>query len=399
MRAWIAGICLVLAMGPAGAQNADLSRANTLYLEGKKIEALPLYEQLAREHPGEWLYFERLADCLAAKSAQTEDPAEATAIRTEMRDAAKKAVELGDPNRYLQVMAGVDPSRPLLPESTSPGSALLKEAEKAYGAGNFTLALEKYTAAYEADPKLYNAALFAGDTAYVQKDLKTAALWFARAIAIDPDRETAYRYWGDAILRLGNDPIAARQKFIDAVVAEPYNRMSWQGIEQWAQVQEAVVLAPNIDRPAAPKVDKDKPNTTNIVIDINSLDDKKNPGGFAWMMYSMIRATYHGDTFKKDFPDEKEYRHSLKEEEAALSVVASTVEEKKIKPSKLDESLRNLVELHKAGMLECWILINGADEGIAQDYPAYRKEHRQLLHDYLDRFVIHGSATPYPLKP
>ena len=290
MRAWIAGICLILAMGPAGAQNADLSRANTLYLEGKKIEALPLYEQLAREHPGEWLYLERLADCLAAKSAQTEDPAEATAIRTEMRDAAKKAVELGDPNRYLQVMASIDPSRPLLPESTSPGNALLKEAEKAYGAGNFTLAMEKYTAAYEADPKLYNAALFAGDTAYVQKDLKTAALWFARAIAIDPDRETAYRYWGDAILRLGNDPVAARQKFIDAVVAEPYNRMSWQGIEQWAQARQAIVLAPKIDRPAAPKVDKDKPNTTNIVIDFNSLDDKKNPGGFAWMMYSMVRA-------------------------------------------------------------------------------------------------------------
>jgi hypothetical protein len=52
------------------------------------------------------------------------------------------------------------------------------------------------------------------------------------------------------------------------------------------------------------------------------------------------------------------------------------------------------VELNDAGMLDCWILINGADEGIAQDYSAYRKEHRQLLHDYLDRFVVHGGLNP-----
>ena len=61
--------------------------------------------------------------------------------------------------------------------------------------------------------------------------------------------------------------------------------------------------------------------------------------------------------------------------------------------SKLDESLRNLVELNDAGMLDCWILINGADQGIAQDYAAYRKEHRKLLHDYLDRFVVHGGVA------
>ncbi|HME59133.1 MAG TPA: hypothetical protein VKF63_12400, partial [Terracidiphilus sp.] len=88
--------------------------------------------------------------------------------------------------------------------------------------------------------------------------------------------------------------------------------------------------------------------------------------------------------------------------DAALSIVASTVEGKvatnmkgkKTKPEKLDESLRNLVELNDAGMLDCWILISGADQGIAQDYDAYRKQHRQLLHDYLSRFVVHGGINP-----
>ena len=47
-------------------------------------------------------------------------------------------------------------------------------------------------------------------------------------------------------------------------------------------------------------------------------------------------------------------------------------------------------------MLECWILLSGADNGIAQDYDAYRNEHRQLLHDYLDRFVVRDPAPKTP---
>jgi hypothetical protein len=44
-------------------------------------------------------------------------------------------------------------------------------------------------------------------------------------------------------------------------------------------------------------------------------------------------------------------------------------------------------------MLDCWILISGGDDGIAQDYVAYRNEHRQLMHDYLDRFLVHAGPN------
>jgi hypothetical protein len=97
--------------------------------------------------------------------------------------------------------------------------------------------------------------------------------------------------------------------------------------------------------------------------------------------------------FKKEFPDEKVYRHTLKEEDTALSTAVTFVKEKKQDPATLDESMRNLVEISDAGMLDCWILINGADEGIQQDYDAYRKGHRQLLRDYLDRFVARGGVN------
>jgi hypothetical protein len=399
MRQWIAGICLCLAVmglaaGSASVQVDEAARANALYVAGKRVDALPLYENLTKAHPKEQLYFERLADCLGAKAAQLSDPAGIKAVRIRERDAAKRAVELGDTAEYIRQMANLDPDQPLYAGINSPGKALLAEAEKAYTAGDFPLAMAKYTAAAEADPKLYEAPLYAGDTAYVQKDLKTAARWFARAIAVDPNRETAYRYWGDALLKYGDDPLAAKAKFIDAIVAEPYSKLAWQGLRQWAQIEKAMLLAPKIDRPAAPVMDPKNPKNVTINIDPAATDETQHPGGFAWMGYSLARASYRGDRFKKEFPGEKAYRHTLKEENAALSAVAEIVKEGKIKRENLDESLRNLVELHDAGMLECWILISGSDDGIAQNYDAYRKQHRQLLREYLDRYVVHSGVNP-----
>jgi len=400
MRRWIAGVCFGLAIlslaAVSFAQDNDAARANELFKAGKRPDALPLYEKLAKENPNEMLYFERLAVCLDAQAAQLSDPAQIKALLIRERDAAKRAVELGDTTEFVRMMANLDPDRPLYAGIVSPGKALLAEAERAYAAGDYSTAMDKYIAAANADPNFYEAPLYAGDTAYVQHDLKTAAQWFARAIAINPDRETAYRYWGDAILKYGDDPIAAREKFIDAIVAEPYSRLAWQGIRQWAQIEKATLLAPKIERPAAQVVDPNKPKNITININPATIDEKTHPGASAWLMYSLVRASYRGEEFKKNFPDEREYRHSLKEEDAALSSVADGITNKEVKSNKLDESLRNLIELNNAGMLDCWILINGADQGIAQDYDAYRKQHRQLLHDYLDRFVVHGGVNPAP---
>jgi tetratricopeptide (TPR) repeat protein len=385
---------MCLAVSAALAQDDEATRANDLYKAGKRPEALPLYEDLAKANPNEQLYAERLADCLGAEATQLSDPAEVKAVRIRERDAAKRAVTLGDTAEFVRQMANLDPEQPLYASIISPAKALLTEAEKAYTAGDFPTAMAKYTAAAEADPHLYEAPLYAGDTAYVQKDLNTAAPWFARAIGIDPNRETAYRYWGDAILKLGNDPAAAREKFIDAIVAEPYSKFAWQGLRQWADIEKATLLAPKIDRPAGPVVDAKKLGNVTINIDPAATDDKQHPGASAWLMYSLIRAGYRGDEFKKNFPNEKEYRHSLKEEDAALVTVVESIKNQNVKTGELDESLRNLVELNDAGMLDCWILISASDEGIAKDYDAYRKQHRQLLHDYLERFVVHGGMNP-----
>ena len=223
------------------------------------------------------------------------------------------------------------------------------------------------------------------------KNAPAAGRWFARAILVNPSRETAYRYWGDALLRLGNDPAAAKQKYIAAIIAEPYNKLAWQGISNWATRHKAVLLAPKIDRPQAPVADPKKPGNITINIDPTAIDNK-HPGGPAWLMYPLVRASYRTEKFAKDFPAEKAYRHTLKEESDALTSVVTVLKEQKVDRNQLDEGLRNLLDLSDAGMLDCWILINGADQGIAQDYPAYREDHRQLLSDYLSKFVIHGGS-------
>ena len=396
MRRWFAGLCLCVAMtgfaGFAFAQPDVAAHANDLYNAGKRLDALPLYEELATAHPNEWIYQERLADCLSVK-AKDSAPDEAIALRTKVRDAARRAVELGDPNAYIKNLADLDPNNipgPVAPASA--GGALIEEAEKAFRAGDYPTALAKYTQAADADPQLYEAPLWAGDMEFRNKNAAAAGKWFARAIQINPNRETAWRYWGDTLLRVSNDPVAAKEKYIAAIIAEPYNRLAWQGIQNWAVRQKAVLLAPKIDRPAGPVVDPNKPNNLTINIDPGMTDEKKHPGGAAWLGYSLTRAAFRGETFSKDFPDEKIYRHTLKEESDALNSVVSVLKGNKADRNQLDESLRNLIDLSDAGMLDCWILINGADQGIAQDYPAYRQDHRQLLDDYIAKFIIHGGS-------
>jgi hypothetical protein len=47
-----------------------------------------------------------------------------------------------------------------------------------------------------------------------------------------------------------------------------------------------------------------------------------------------------------------------------------------------------LANIQKAGFLEPFVLLNRADDGIAQDYPAYRDANREKVRRYLDEFVV-----------
>jgi tetratricopeptide (TPR) repeat protein len=279
----------------------------------------------------------------------------------------------------------VQPSTTLTVTGRSPGAEALLKGQKAFSNGNLKKALALYKEAAEADPRLYEAALFAGNTEFKMKNYDEACTWYAKAIAINPDRETAYRNWGDALMQKGEQK-TARSKFVDAVIAEPYTKTSWMGLQQWANVSNARLASPPITLPkqAVP----DGKGNVNVASDPSRTSD---PASGAWLVYSTQPMMWRSTEFKKHYPNETVYRHSLAEEAESLRSVIAVVKEQKIPEDKLDATLKALLALDKDGMVECWIVLNGADEGIVQDYAAYRAAHRALLHAYVDKYVIHFS--------
>src|SRR5258706_12411983 len=124
------------------------------------------------------------------------------------------------------------------------------------------------------------------DAAEVSSLFYGAGELFTKANKIDPDRETAYRYWGDALLEYGKDD-EARAKFIEAIVADPYNQLVYNGISRWAQKHGVRLGHPRID--ILSNVSSTKPGETNITIDNLPLNEKDD-GSAAWMMNEMVRA-------------------------------------------------------------------------------------------------------------
>jgi tetratricopeptide (TPR) repeat protein len=371
------------------AQAIDLMKAN------KFVDALPVLEKLHAEKPDDVLVLEALAFAVFSNAAAIADDQARKQERVRARKLAEEAQKLGDTSNLLKVLL----------EEPADGSevkysghaeveASMRQGEAAFAKGDFDAALAAYKRALELDPKQYFAALFVGDVYFKQKEYEQAETWFQRAAEINPNTETAHRYWGDDLVAENKSP-EAKLHFVEAIVAEPYNRRAWVGLIQWAQKQKLTLAHPAI-QPRGTIEDKGKDDKghaqTNITLDPGMLDPKaKNDGTNAWFSYTLFRAPWHGEKFQKEFPNEKEYRHSLREEAEALQGVVDHVKEglKKHEIKQLDPALATLVALSDKGLLESFILISKADNGIAKDYPAYREAHRDQLRQYISEFIIH----------
>ena len=76
-----------------------------------------------------------------------------------------------------------------------------------------------------------------------------AGEWFAKAVRINADRETAHRYWGDALMMGQDKRDASREHFVDAIVAEPYTRSAWAGLVQWGEKYDVTLTHPRVEVP------------------------------------------------------------------------------------------------------------------------------------------------------
>ncbi|HSS18604.1 MAG TPA: tetratricopeptide repeat protein [Pyrinomonadaceae bacterium] len=385
----------------------DRERALALFEAGNFVDALPLLEKVARESPNDPAIMGQLGFSVFAASTAEKDPEKRKQLRERAKQLLTKAQALGDnSNLTAGTLEGLsrkdDTAVPFSDHKEA--DAYIRKGEEAFVRGDYDAALAAYKHALELDPQLYEAALFAGDVefkkGYNSTDEKfraehfaQAGIWFAKAIAIEPNRETAYRYWGDA-LEAGGKTEEARDKFVDAIVADPGASSAYVGLSQWAEGHDMKLGHPKIDVPS--NVTIKKPDDLNVTIK-EPVISRSDDGSAAWATYGLVRANWmdtkegkRSEKFAKAYPDEPAYRHSLAEEVEALRAVLTSLEEQTKQKSikQLSPSLDNLVMLNKAGLLESYIFFVKPDKGIVKDYEAYKKANRDKLRRYWVEVVV-----------
>ncbi len=371
--------------------DAEAKQADALYQQNRAIDTLAMYEDLHAQRPDRMFYTARLAMAWIMKGGATNAPEEKEADRARARKLLMEVQASGQKSDLVDIELGLlNDSAAAAKAGAAPpraaGQDTLDQAEVLFSKGDLRGSMELYTKAWRENPKLYSAPLFAGDAEYKQDHYDAAGVWFQRAIAIDPDRETAYRYWADDLTKAGR-PAEARKEFVEALVAEPYGLAPRAVLKTWATSHGLRYLPPPVVIPIALTRGKDAGYTMNV--DPARIQDQNY---MAWVGYPMQTLAWQKDKFARAFPGEKTYRHSLAEEVEGLRMLLTVVRNnKKLPPEQYDATIRSLMELEKDGMLECWILLDNPDQGVAQDYAAYRAGHRELLKAYVEKYDLHPA--------
>jgi tetratricopeptide (TPR) repeat protein len=381
----VVGLCLlpgVAAQTGADAYHAKRQEAEDLFRQGKRLEALPLLEELVKTNPKDDAMLVALAACLVDHAATLSDQESAGKERLRARDLLDKAWDLGNTSTLamnLSQLLNQLPESGAIKFSDNPRvEQAMRAGESAFSRRDFDEALKNYSNALELEPNNYAAVLFTANTYDKQNAWVKAAEWYGRAIQLDPNVETAYRYYADMLAKQG-DMAKARIMLIHAAVAEPYNRMVWRELHAWATLNHTRINEVYISVPAEEK-DKQTPGSRDI--------------SNVWQTYREVRADWQkGGQFKRHFPEEREYRHSLPEESEALIAAARVL--KQIEPENEvtalvagDQSFSLLMTLCQAGLIEPYVLFSLGDPGIARDYDSYRAKSRQKLEEYMDKFVV-----------
>ncbi len=377
---------------PAAEKPASLDEARRLEHLRDYPASNRLFERYIVEHPtdadGPLFY----GFSLSGQAENADDAGKARALRLQARTQLLAARKLGasDPLMFGLLEAipadGSPVSKP--PLSTDQAvSAIMSDAEKAFGRGDYARAAALHKQALGLDPKNYSAALFCGDAYFAARDFDLANEWFARAVAINPDIETAHRYWADALARKGKFTEATDQ-FIQAVVAEPYNRLPRERFRQFRESLGPPQRARPMNLPSARVAYKDGK------VDIQIGKDDGSFGAVLELCYATVCAKVRTEDFGRLFPKETKPRRSLPEEVAglrAMNQMAGEIAAAKNDTTKPEEAARwqpalnTLAELERDGLLEPYALLERADQELAQDYASYRSEHRDLL----VRFIRH----------
>jgi len=397
-RPFLAFLVLFLLSLPPTVSGVDTSdqpkrqTAISLFNQGKRLEALPLLEELAQNDPQDSEVLVALAASLVEHAATISDAEVAAKERFRARDLLQRAWGLGNASpleENLRQLLDELPANGAIKFSDNPAvEQAMNAGEAAFARRDFDEALKSYSKALEMEPTNYTAALFIANTYDKKKDFAKASEWYERAMRLDPNIETAYRYCADMLAKQG-DMVKARTLLIQAAVAEPYNKIVWREIRAWALINNTTFNVVYVAIPLPPK--DDLASAAKERADLSS----------AWRTYYSVKSEWKkGPRFSNQFPREAEYRHSLFEESEALTAAANVLEKLKEDAKSAKQSAENpsaglLLKLHEAGLIDPYVLFSLGDDDIAKDYLPYRAKNRDKLEAYMDKFVI----PPAPAKP
>ena len=367
---------------PDAAYRAQRRRATELFQDGKRLEALPVLEQLVKTNPTDR---EILVDLAAAlvDHAPLVDRESGGRERLRARDLLEQARKLGDSSplalNLLEILNHLPENGDFTFSAKTEVEQAMRAGEAAFSQHEFDEAIRNYGEALRLQPNNYFAVLFTGNAYDRKSDFVKAAEWYERAIRFDRDIETSYRYYADMLAREGK-MAKARAMLIQAAVAEPYNRIVWRELNAWATLNHTALNFVYVGIPRT--AEKGMPALERAGLSA------------AWDAYRAVREKWqNGVEFRSRFPGEKEYRHSLPEETEALLAAVGVLEKLDADKSTAqmvegDTELVLLLKLHRAGLIEPYVLFSLADAGIARDYIPWRLLRRGRLEEYLERFVV-----------
>jgi tetratricopeptide (TPR) repeat protein len=373
------------AAAAAQTPNSDAVRqyALKLYKDGKLVQAMPLFEQLCAEYPKDNQMWEGWGVTTLGYAQTLPDADSRKKMRAKGRSYLVKAKELGDNSNLLQSLLGMIPEDggELNYSPQKDVNDIMQQAEADFSRGDYDKARDGYLRALVLEPNNYEAALFIGDVYFKQHENGSAGEWFSRAVEIDSNRETAYRYWGDALSAMGQNA-EAREKYIQSIVAEPYNNRSLMGLNQWAQRTKVRLNWVRL-QDKAKIVATDQGPKVAVDPSLHTEDALFKP----WMAYCGRRLEWQKSKFKQQFSTDAPYRRTLNEEADALHLMVMALSQPDVDVS-ADPSLAALVKIDQAGFLEPFALLNRADKDIAQDYVPYRTAHRETIYRYFNEFIV-----------
>jgi Flp pilus assembly protein TadD len=374
---------------PDASDQQKREKAVALFSQGKRLDALPLLEELVQKNPRDAELLVDLGASLVEHAATLTDQDAAAKERFRAKALLDKAWALGNASplaeNLRQLLGDLDAKGAVRFSDNPAVDRVMHDGEAAFARRDFDAALTAYAKALELEPANYSATLFTANTYDRKNDFARAGEWYERAMRLDPDVETAFRYYADMLARQ-HDMAKARSMLIQAAIAEPYNRIVWREIRAWALINHTAF---NLVYVPIPLVAKDG------YVETAQPESEQPPQLMsAWRAYYSVIADWRkGGKFAKQFPQEAAYRHSLPEESEALTAAARVLQ-----PLKQDEKSAELVtgktvaglllKLYEADLIDPYVLFSLGDEGIARDFKAYRAANRSKLEEYMDKFVM-----------